>query len=161
MKVRVAQAAALAALLAAGGAAGAGFQSPNAEATVSLSTAAAGAQNVGLTVQIPTVLQCGRPTGVPVALSLPGGVRIPRAIPVSAVRVNGVPASKVVVASRVVTVTLPVHRGISCFALIEGRMKIAIAPSAALGNPARAGIYTFGIRQGRTAYDIPVTIKVA
>jgi len=161
VKVRVAAAAAFAALLAAGGAAGALFQSPNGEATVSLSSAAAGARDVGLTAQIPTVLQCGRPTGLPVALSLPRGVRMPGAIPLSAVRVNGVQASKVVVANRVVTVTLPVHRGITCFALIEGKLKIAIAPSASLGNPSSAGTYTFGIRQGRTAYAVPVTIKPA
>ncbi len=158
MKVRVA-AAALVALLVAGAASGARLQSRSGEASVTLSSSAAGAQDVGLTVQIPTVLQCGRPTGVPVALTLPRAVQMPRAIPVSAVRVNGVPASKVVVASRVVTVSLPIHRGITCFSLIEGKMKITIAPSAALGNPSSAGTYAFGIRQGKTAYVVPITIK--
>jgi hypothetical protein len=149
----------LVALVVVAGAAGATFQSPSGEATVTLSSTAAGAQNVALTVQIPSVLECGRPTGVPVALTLPRAARMPSAIPVSAVRVNGVPASKVAVLGRTVTVTLPVHRGITCFALIEGRMKIAFAPSAALGNPSSAGTYAFGIRQGRTAYSVPVTIK--
>jgi len=156
--VRVAAAAALVALVAAGAAAAARFQSPNGAATVTLSSTAAGAQNVAVTVQIPTVLQCGRPTGVPVAITLPRAERMPRAIVAAMVRVNGVPPSKLTTVGRVVTVSLPVRKGITCFALVDGLMKITFAPGAALGNPSSAGTYAFGVRQGRTAYSIPITI---
>ena len=160
MQVRIATGAMLAALSIAGGAAaGVPFQSPNHEATVTLSSATAGASNVALTVQIPTVLQCGRPTGVPVAITLPRAERLPRAVVASTVRVNGVPPSKITMAGRVVTVSLPVRRGITCFSLVDGMMKITFAPSAAFGNPSSAGTYSFGIRQGKTAYVVPVTIK--
>lgn len=158
MKVRVAAAAALVALVAAGVGAAARFQSPNGAATVTLSSAAAGARNVAVTVQIPTVLQCGRPTGVPVEITLPRAERMPPAIVASMVRVNGVPPSKLTTAGRVVTVSLPVRRGITCLSLVDGMMKITFAPGAALGNPSSAGTYSFAIRQGRTAYVVPVTI---
>ena len=160
MQVRIATGAMLAALFIAGGAAaGVSFESPNHEATVTLSSATAGASNVALTVQVPTVLQCGRPTGVDVVLTLPRAARVPRAIAVAAVRVNGVPPSKVAVTGRVVTVGLPVHKGIMCFALVDGMMKLAFAPSAAFGNPPSAGTYAVGIRQGKTVYVVPITIK--
>ena len=160
MRVRVVTAAMLAALSIGGGAAaGVGFESPNHEATVTLSSATAGASNVALTVQIPTVLQCGRPTGTPVVLTLPRAARVPRAIATSAVRVNGVPPSKVAVTGNVVTVGLPAHKGITCFALVDGMMKLTFAPSAAFGNPPGAGTYAIGIRQGKTVYVVPITIK--
>jgi hypothetical protein len=160
MKVRVAAGAALVSLLAAGGAAaGVGFQSPNHEASVTLSSANAGASNVSLTVQLPTVLQCGRPTGGDVVLTLPHAARVPHSIAVAAVRVNGVLPSRVAVTGRVVTVSLPARRGIMCFVLVEGMMKLTVAPSAALGNPSSAGTYAFGIRQGKTAYVVPITIE--
>jgi hypothetical protein len=158
MYARAAAAVPLVALAAAGVAGAARFQSPNGAATVTLSSSAAGAQDVAVTVQIPTVLQCGRPTGVPVAITLPRAERVPGAIVASTVRVNGVSPSRIAMAGRVVTVTLPVRRGITCLALVDGMMKIAFAPGAALGNPSSAGTYTFAIRQGRTAYVVPVTI---
>jgi len=157
--VRVAAAAALVALGAVGVAAAGRFQSPDGAATVTLSSSAAGAQNVAVTVRIPTVLQCGRPTGVPVAITLPRAERMPHAIASATVRVNGLAPSKVATAGRVVTVSLPVRRGITCLALVDGTMKITFAPGAALGNPSSPGTYSFGIRQGRTAYVVPVTIK--
>jgi hypothetical protein len=160
MKVRVATGAMLVALFVAGGAAaGGGFQSPNHEATVTLSSATAGAANVALTVQMPTVLQCGRPTGGDVVLTLPRAARVPHVIAPSAIRVNGVPPSKVAVTGRVVTVGLPARKGITCFAMVDGFMKLTIAPSAAVGNPPGAGTYAIGIRQGKTAYVVPITIK--
>jgi hypothetical protein len=160
MKARVSVASIVAMLLtAAGVAAAAGFQSPNREASVTFSSVKAGASNVGVVVQVPTVLECGRPTGGGVVLTLPRNERMPRAIAAASVRVNGLTASKVTVAGRVVTVSLPIHRGVTCFALIDGMMKIAVAPAAALGNPPSAGSYAVGIRQGKTAYVVPVAIK--
>jgi hypothetical protein len=160
MQVRVATAAIVVVLSVVGVAtAGGGFQSPNHEATVTLSSVAAGAANIAVTIQLPTVLQCGRPTGGDVAVTLPRTARVPHAIAASAVRVNGVTPSKVTVTGRIVTVGLPVHKGITCFALVDGIMKLTVAPSAALGNPPGAGTYAIGIRQGKTTYVVPITIK--
>ncbi len=145
-------------LAAAGAAAAAVLQSPGV-ATVTLSPAAAGARRVSMTVQLPATLQCGRPMGGPVSVTLPRGERMPSAIAATAVRVNGRASSKVAVAGRVVTVGLPVPRGITCMSIIEGTMKIVFAPAAGLGNPSAAGTYTVVVRQGKTGYLVPVSIK--
>jgi hypothetical protein len=151
--------AALVLVAAAASAAAGGFQSPGGGATVTLSPPAAGARLVAVTVQLPAALQCGRPMGGPVSVTLPRGERMPSVIAVTAVRVNGLASSKVDVVGRVVTVSLPVHRGITCMSIIDGTMKIVFAPAAGLGNPSAAGTYTVIVRQGKTGYLVPVSIK--
>jgi hypothetical protein len=106
------------------------------------------------------VLQCGRPMGGPVSVTLPRGERMPRAIPSTAVRINGMTPASVTVSGRMVTVSLSVHHGVTCMSIVDGRMKIALAQGAGLGNPATAGSYTVVIRQGKTGYLVPVAIKV-
>jgi hypothetical protein len=151
--------AALVASAAAGVAAAAGFQPRGGEATVTLSSAAAGARPVAVTVGLPAVLQCGRPMGGPVSVSLPRGERMPRAISKAAVRVNGMIPSNVAVDGRKVTVSLPVRRGITCMTIIDGRMKIVVAERAGLGNPSAPGTYMVVVRQGKTGYLVPVSIR--
>jgi hypothetical protein len=143
---------------AAGSAAGAVFTSRDGQATVALSSTAAGARSVAVTVQLPAVLQCGRPMGGPVSVSLPQGERMPRAIGTSAVRVNGITPASVTVSGRTVTETLPVRHGVTCMTLIDGRMKLVLAPAAGLGNPSAAGSYTVVVRQGKTGWLVPVSI---
>jgi hypothetical protein len=158
MRARTLIGAMLVLLAAAGAAVAAVVQSPGV-ATVTLSPAAARAWPVTVTVQLPAALQCGRPMGGPVSVTLPRGERMPSTIAATAVRVNGLASSKVAVTGRVVTVALPVRRGITCMSIIEGSMKIVFAPAAGLGNPSAAGTYTVIVRQGKTGYLVPVSIK--
>src|SRR5262249_52352447 len=111
------------------------------------------------TVQLPAVLQCGRPMGGPVSVTLPRGERIPHSIATAAVRVNGMTPGGVSVAGRTVTVSLPVRHGVMCMTIIDGRMKIVLAQGGGLGSPAAAGSYTVVVRQGKTGWLVPVSIK--
>ena len=150
----------LAALAAAAAAAGAlAVPSPAHPVSITLSSSKAGAGNVGLTLRMPTVLQCGRPRGGPVVLTLPRAAHVPRAIGLAAVTVNGKPPSTVAVKGRAVTVGLPVPHGIMCDSLVDGVLVIAIAPSAALRNPARAGTYRATVQQGHESWSVPVTVR--
>ena len=135
------------------------FQSPDHKATVKLSTAQAGADHVAVTVRLQTILRCGRPTGGNVVVTLPPAARLPHAIGVQAVRVNGKAPSKVAVAGRSVTVGLPVAHGITCNSLTDGILQVAFAPAAALRNPAAAGNYAVVIRQGQSAHTVPIAIE--
>jgi hypothetical protein len=133
--------------------------SPGHPVSITLSSAKAGARNVGLTLRMPTVLQCGHPRGGPVVLTLPRATSVPQKIGVAAVTVNGKPASAVGVKGRAVTVGLPVPHGMICDSLVDGTLQIAIAPSAALRNPAKPGTYTATVQQGHESWTVPVSVR--
>jgi hypothetical protein len=160
MRSRVVIGAVLVSLVAVG-AAVAALEPRGHEATVTLSSAAAGANSVAVTVQLPAALQCGRPMGGPVSVTLPRGERMPHSIATATVRVNGVAPGSVSLVGRTVTVSPPVHRGVTCMSIVEGRMKIVLAQTAGLGNPSAPGSYTVVVRQGNTGWLVPVTIKAA
>jgi len=84
---------------------------------------------------------------------------MPRAIATASARVNGVTPASVVVGGRTVTVSLPVRHGVTCMSIIDGRMKIVLAQTAGLGNPSAAGSYTVVVRQGKTGWLVPVSIR--
>jgi len=147
----------LTAAVVAAGASAAG--TPSHAVSITLSPATAGARNVGLTLRMPTVLQCGYPRGGPVTLALPRAAYVPRKIAVAAVRVNGRTAPTVAVKNRAVTVGLPVPHGIVCDSLVEGVLRIAIAPGASLRNPARPGTYSVRVRQGHASWAVPVAVR--
>jgi hypothetical protein len=148
---------AAAALAVAGGAAG--FQQPKRPATITLSPATAGASHVGLTLRMPTVLRCGRPTGGAIVLTLPRAAGVPRTIGNAAVKLNGVSPAAVAVVGRAVTVSMPVVHGAICDSLVDGVLKLVIAPSAALRNPPRAGDYSVIVQQGHATYRLPVAVQ--
>jgi hypothetical protein len=147
------------ALLALVAAAASAAQSPAHPASITLSSSKAGAQNVGLTLRMPTVLQCGRPRGGPVALTLPAAAHVPRTIALAAVTVNRKAPSAVSVKGHVVTVGLPVLHGMICDSLVDGVLQLQIAPKASLRNPAHAGTYSIAVRQGHESYVVPITVR--
>jgi hypothetical protein len=149
-------AAGLAALVAAAASAA---RSPAHPASITLSSSKAGAKNVGLTLRMPTVLQCGRPRGGPVALTLPAAVHVPRTIALAAVTVNGKAPSIVSVKGHVVTVGLPVPHGMICDSLVDGVLQLQIAPKASLRNPTKAGKYSVTVQQGHESYVVAVTVR--
>ncbi len=146
-----------AALAVAGGAAG--FQQPKHPATITLSPATAGAGHVGLTLRMPTVLRCGRPTGGAIVLTLPRAAGVPRTIGTAAVTLNGMSPASVTVVGRSVTVSMPVVHGAICDSLVDGVLKLVIAPAAALRNPPRAGSYSVTVQQGHVTYQLPVAVQ--
>ena len=146
-----------AALAVAGGAAG--FQQPKHPATIMLSPATAGAAHVGLTLRMPTVLRCGRPTGGAIVLTLPHAAGVPRTIGTAAVTLNGKSPAAVTVAGRSVTVSMPVVHGAICDSLVDGALKLVIEPAAGLQNPTRAGSYSVAVQQGHLTYQIPVAVR--
>lgn len=74
-------------------------------------------------------LVCGRPTGL-LHVVLPATVGVPRAIPATAVTVNGIVASKVSVDGHTVSVTIPRRPGMTCLSIVLGRLTITFAPRA-------------------------------
>jgi hypothetical protein len=43
--------------------------------------------------------------------------------------------------------------------MTDGVVQVAFAPTAALGNPARAGSYTIAVRQARALHSVPIAIR--
>jgi len=135
------------------------FQSPDHAATVALSSAKAGADDVAVTVRLQTLLRCGRPTGGAIVVSLPRSAQVPRTIASKSVRVNGKAPSKVSVSATTVTVGLPAVQGVTCDSMTDGVVQVVFAPTAALGNPAHAGSYTIAVRQARAIHSVPIAIR--
>jgi hypothetical protein len=156
-QLRAAGVAAAAALTVAGAAAG--LQQPKSPPTITLSPATAGAGHVGLTLRMPTVLRCGRPTGGAVVVTLPRGAGVPRTIGTASVTLNGMRPAAVTVVGRSITVNMPVVHGAICDSLVDGVLKLVIAPAAALRNPPRAGSYAVTVQQGHVTYRLPVAVQ--
>jgi hypothetical protein len=114
-------------------------------ATAVLSSAAAGARPVALTIRLHTELQCGRFTATSLAVSLPSSMRVPP-ISKTAVTVSGkAPASVSTTGEHVVIRTAVPKPGPTCDVIGPGVVAIKFARPAGLGNPPHAGSYTFSV----------------
>ena len=129
-------------------------QSP--PATARLSPSKAGARRVVLTIQLPSALRCGRPFGG-VVVTLPHAAPTPKAIPTSAVIIDGRESSTVSIKGHQVSVAL-LPRGITCHSITSGMVTITFSHAAGLVNPRSPGRYTVVVRHGASAYTIPITI---
>jgi hypothetical protein len=125
--------------------------------TVTLSSHAASARGVRLTVVLRYEQQCGYPGAAPVVLTVPGG--LPTAVPAASVLVNGKPARKVAVRGHNVTVTMPPRPQILCDSITLGRLTLVVTQAAALENPAAAGSYLVEARKGSLAFSSRIAIK--
>ena len=74
-------------------------------------------------------LICGQVTGL-LAVTFPAAARLPRTIAPAEVTVNGRAASSVKVAKHTVSVIVPRKPGITCFAMVLGKVSIVFAPRA-------------------------------
>jgi hypothetical protein len=128
-------------------------------ATVKLSSVKAGATPVAMTIRIASSLRCGRPFGPPAVVTLPKTSLVPRAIPGSAVLVNGRPSSKVTVAAGSITVAVPIPQGITCDSITDGKESLTFTQAAKLGNAPKPGTYTIRIRHGGDTYAASVTLS--
>jgi hypothetical protein len=87
-------------------------------------------------------LQCGRLVGGSLVITFPRAMRVPRTIDAAAVLIGTTAARSVTVAGRVVTIGLPVPRGVLCDSISNGVVKITFSRAAGLGNPKAHGAYT-------------------
>ena len=117
--------------------------------TLALSTNKAGARPVGATITMREAeLQCGRLVGGSLVVTFPRQMRLPRSIGASSVLVGTNAARAVTVAGRVVTVAVPVPRGVICDSITIGVARVIFTRAAGLGNPKSPGAYLFSLRRG-------------
>jgi len=128
-------------------------------ATVSLSSARAGAGPVVVTVELGYTMQCGYPGPGPVLVGFPRQVRVPSVLPPSRVLVDGRPAPTVAVSGRTVSVGLAPPPQVMCDVLGPGRLTIVFRRAAGFGNPVRAGNYAITVRRGTALFSAPFTIR--
>ncbi|HET6171212.1 MAG TPA: hypothetical protein VFD90_01320 [Gaiellales bacterium] len=128
-------------------------------ATVALSSNAAGATRVVLTLSLHAELQCGRLMGPAAVITFPRRFRVPGAIAAGSVLVGTRAARGVAVAGHVVTIAMPIPRGVICQSIGPGVAKVVFARSAGLGNPSVPGTYTVGLRHGGERFAAPVRIR--
>ena len=131
---------------------------PTNSSTAALSTSAAGAKPVAITIALRTELQCGRLVGGSLVVTFPRKMRVPASISVTSVLVGSRAARSVTVAGRVVTVAVPLPRGVICASIAPGVAKITFLRAAGLGNPKSPGAYSLTVRRGAATFDSPFRI---
>jgi hypothetical protein len=124
-----------------------------ATATVALSSNAAGAKAVTMTISFRTELQCGRLMGGPVVTTIPRQMHVPGTINAAAVLVGTRAARSVTVASHAVTVAMPLPRGVMCDSIAPGLAKITFSRAAGLRNPKAPGAYVLKLRRGSVTFS--------
>ena len=115
-----------------------------------LSSTKAGAHNVTLTIQFPALLRCGRPIGTEV-VTLPAAAPAPKAMALSAVRLNKLAPTSVVVKGHAITIALVPH-GILCDSISEGTATIVFSGAAGIGNPSKPGTFMILVKHGAATY---------
>ena len=125
---------------------------PTNASTAALSTSAAGAKPVAITISLRTELQCGRLVGGSLVVTFPRKMRVPASINATSVLVGSRAAKSVTVARRVVTVAVPLPRGMICASIAPGMAKITFLRAAGLGNPKSPGVYTLTVRRGAATF---------
>lgn len=124
----------------------AGAASAQGGATAVLSNSSPGARNVGLTIVLRVdELQCGRLRARSLTLTLPRAMQVPSSIPVGAGRVSGQRVTAVRAHSGTILLSLGYPKGVICDSIGPGTVRIQLAPAAGLGNPVRAGTYSFAV----------------
>jgi hypothetical protein len=124
-----------------------------------VSTSAAGAKHVTLTVSFRTELRCGLLMGSrTLVLGLPAKERVPATVPGAAVKVGGRAASKVSMSGHAVTITLAPPRGMMCDSVRIGVARIVVAGAAGIGNPRSPGTYSVKVTHGSETFAAPLAI---
>jgi hypothetical protein len=127
-------------------------------ATVSVSSARAGARPVALTITIATELRCGRLNSPSVVVRLPTAARVPARVARTAVRVGGAVAARVSVTGHTLTVGLP-HSGPNCNTIAPGVVRVVITRAANVGNPPSAGRYVVVVSAGVERWSAVLGIR--
>jgi hypothetical protein len=129
-------------------------------ASVAAVPASAGAAHVALAVSFPTELRCGRLNGdAPLTIRLPAAMRLPRSVPVTAVRIGDEPAGSVAVAGHALVVKPMGQQGIMCNAITDGSIRITVKAPAGLANPATPGSYRVVVARGGETFAGTLRIR--
>jgi hypothetical protein len=115
--------------------------------TVGLSNSHPSARQVAVKLEFSAILECGRPIGPPMTVTLPSAERVPSKIAARDVLVSGSAAESVTVSRRVVTIKVA-RPEVICTVLSRGLVTIALTRAAKLGNPATAGTYRVFVHRG-------------
>jgi hypothetical protein len=121
-------------------------------ATATLSSSAAGAKSVRMTIALHTELQCGRLTGGPLVVTFPRQVHVPGQIAAASVLIGSRASRSVTVAGHVVTVAMPIPRGVMCDSIGPGIAKVTFTRASGLANPASAGAFAVKLRHGSETF---------
>jgi len=105
-----------------------------------------------------TELQCGRLIGGAIVVTLPRAMRVPAAIGATDVLVGARAARSVAVAGRIVTVGVPLPRGMICNSIAPGAVMIVFSRAAGLGNPKAPGTYAVKLRRGSETFTAPLEV---
>jgi hypothetical protein len=129
-------------------------------ATAQLSSSAAGAKHVALSLSFRTELRCGGLMGArTLVVALPLKSRVPATIPASAVTVAGKAVSNVGVSGHAVTLTLAPPRGMMCDSVRVGSARVVVAAAAGIGNPKSPGTYSVKVTHGSETFAAPLAIR--
>ena len=140
-----------------GAASGPGMGAPSAM-TVSASPHAAKAHAVRLTVTLRYEMQCGYPGAGPLVVTFPSALKLPQRFAAGAVELSG-KATAATVNGRQVTVTIARHKGLLCDLMGPGSLTLTFTRAAKLGNPTRAGSYSFKASHGKRTFTAKLAIK--
>lgn len=126
--------------------------------TVADSSHAAKAHRVRLTLTFRYEMQCGYPGAGPLVVTFPAALTLPKRFGAHAVELAG----KAVRAKRKghrVTVTVPPPSGVLCGMIGPGSLTLVFTRKAKLGNPARAGSYSFHATHLTRAFSAKLAIN--
>lgn len=127
--------------------------------TATLSSTKAGAKPVVLTLKVHYEMICGQPGLGKAVVSLPDAVVVPSSIDTASVLVDGKPAPAVSTSGHDVSISLPLHHGVSCMVVGPGTLTLTFMRSAGLGNPAKAGTYTIRVQRRTQTFRAKVQIS--
>jgi hypothetical protein len=96
--------------------------------------------------------------GGSLVVTFPRQMRVPRSIRAASVLVGTRASRSVTVAGRVVTVAVPIPRGVICDSIAPGVVKITFSRAAGLGNPKSPGAYIVTVRRGAETFSAPFRI---
>jgi hypothetical protein len=115
---------------------------PTPSLAVSLSSHAAGARPVAVSIVMHYEMQCNWPGPGVLTIRFPGSMVLPEQVASSAVLVDKKVVTGVRVSGRTVSVPLPQRPRIMCDLIGPGTVTVSFSRAAKLGNPKAAGSYS-------------------
>jgi hypothetical protein len=109
---------------------------------VTLSSHAAGARPVAVTIAMHYEMQCGWPGPGVLTIRFPSAMVLPKQLAAPAVIVDKKAATGVSIAGRTVSIQLPQRPRIMCDVIGPGTVTVSFSRGARIGNPKAAGSYS-------------------
>jgi hypothetical protein len=128
-------------------------------AAVVVSSHAAGARPVAVTLRLGYPMQCGYPGPGPVSVWLPAAMTVPASLAPASVLVDRKPAYRLSRNGGKIVIGLAPPSGIMCDVIGPGTLTITFARTARLGNPRVPGTYHVRAAEGSHAFAAKVAIR--